>query len=244
MTRSASPCSWAAARASTRSRSRRRGRCSQPSIGDEATGQGRDRPRRGLEWELGAGAQRAGSGRPRRCRCPTSDGGCRPRSGRSTSSCRSCTARSERTAPCRGCSSSRACPTSARASPPRRSAWTRTCSRRSLRDSGIPVARNVTIRLGDADREPVRLPGLRQAARLGSSVGITKVHAAEELEPRSRSRAHDEKVLIEEFVDGIEVECSVLGNLARRRSPRSPARSSRTPSGTTTRPSTTRAAWT
>ena len=32
-----------------------------------------------------------------------------------------------------------------------------------LRDRGIPVARNETLRLGDEIREPVRLPGLRQA---------------------------------------------------------------------------------
>ena len=32
-----------------------------------------------------------------------------------------------------------------------------------LRDHGIPVTRNVTLRLGDEAAEPVRLPGLRQA---------------------------------------------------------------------------------
>ena len=32
-----------------------------------------------------------------------------------------------------------------------------------LRDNGIPVTRNVTLRLGDAAAEPVRLPGVREA---------------------------------------------------------------------------------
>jgi D-alanine-D-alanine ligase len=50
-------------------------------------------------------------------------------------------------------------------------------------------------------------------ARLGSSVGISKVHAEDELEPAiALARRHDDKVLIEEFVAGTEVECGVLGN--------------------------------
>ena len=62
----------------------------------------------------------------------------RRRSARSTSCCRSCTARSARTARCRASSSSPACPTSARASPRRRSAWTRTSSRRFSATAGSP----------------------------------------------------------------------------------------------------------
>src|SRR5207253_2299634 len=50
-------------------------------------------------------------------------------------------------------------------------------------------------------------------ARLGSSVGISKVHDERELEPAVMlARRHDEKVLVEEFVDGTEVEVGVLGN--------------------------------
>ncbi len=50
-------------------------------------------------------------------------------------------------------------------------------------------------------------------ARLGSSVGITKAHDEEELEDAvALAFRHDEKVLIEEFLDGIEVEVGVLGN--------------------------------
>ena len=50
-------------------------------------------------------------------------------------------------------------------------------------------------------------------ARLGSSVGISKVHDESELEPAvALARRHDEKVLVEEFVAGMEVECGVLGN--------------------------------
>ena len=82
-----------------------------------------------------------------------------------------------------------------------------------MRDRGIPVTRSVTLRNGDEPRNPFGYPVFVKPARLGSSVGITKVRSAEELAPAVElARTHDDKVLIEEFVDGVEVECSVLGN--------------------------------
>jgi D-alanine-D-alanine ligase len=82
-----------------------------------------------------------------------------------------------------------------------------------LRDRGIPVARNVTLRDGDAAEHPFSYPVFVKPARLGSSVGISKAHDAEELEAAvALARRHDDKVLIEELLDGVEVECGVLGN--------------------------------
>jgi D-alanine-D-alanine ligase len=82
-----------------------------------------------------------------------------------------------------------------------------------LRDSGIPVARHHAIRLGDPVTNPFGYPVFVKPARLGSSVGISKVHDESELEPAvALARRHDEKVLVEEFVVGMEVECGVLGN--------------------------------
>jgi D-alanine-D-alanine ligase len=82
-----------------------------------------------------------------------------------------------------------------------------------LRDSGIPVARHHAIRLGDPVSNPFGYPVFVKPARLGSSVGISKVHDQSELEPAvTLARRHDEKVLVEEFVVGMEVECGVLGN--------------------------------
>jgi D-alanine-D-alanine ligase len=82
-----------------------------------------------------------------------------------------------------------------------------------LRDRGVPVARNVTLRLGDPVGNPFDYPVFVKPARMGSSVGISKVRSAEELEAAVElARRHDEKVLIEEFVVGREVECGVLGN--------------------------------
>jgi len=82
-----------------------------------------------------------------------------------------------------------------------------------LRDRGIPVARNVTLRDGDPPHHPFSYPVFVKPARLGSSVGISKVLDEDELEPAvALARRHDDKVLIEELLDGIEVECGVLGN--------------------------------
>jgi D-alanine-D-alanine ligase len=82
-----------------------------------------------------------------------------------------------------------------------------------LRDRGIPVTRNVVIRMGDPPQNPFGYPVFVKPARLGSSVGITKARSPEELRAGVElAFRHDEKVLIEEFVTGVEVECGVLGN--------------------------------
>jgi D-alanine-D-alanine ligase len=82
-----------------------------------------------------------------------------------------------------------------------------------LRDRGIPVAQNVTLRDGDPPRHPFAYPVFVKPARLGSSVGISKAHDdAELVEAVALARRHDDKVLIEELLDGTEVECGVLGN--------------------------------
>jgi D-alanine-D-alanine ligase len=84
-----------------------------------------------------------------------------------------------------------------------------------MRDKGIPVAASVAVRRKDADRveSPFGFPLVVKPARLGSSVGISIVRSAGEL-PAAVALAfeHDEKILLEEFVRGVEVECSVLGN--------------------------------
>jgi D-alanine-D-alanine ligase len=83
-----------------------------------------------------------------------------------------------------------------------------------LRDHGVPVTENITLRIGDEPRNPFGYPCFVKPARLGSSVGITKAHDDDELR-RGVALAfeHDEKVLVEKLVSGIEVEVGVLGNL-------------------------------
>jgi D-alanine-D-alanine ligase len=82
-----------------------------------------------------------------------------------------------------------------------------------MRDRGVPVTRNITIRQGGKPQNPFGFPVFVKPARLGSSVGITKVTSEEGLAPAVElAFRHDEKVLVEEFVVGVEVECGVLGN--------------------------------
>jgi D-alanine-D-alanine ligase len=84
-----------------------------------------------------------------------------------------------------------------------------------MRDKGIPVVDSVTVRERHraAAENPFGYPVVVKPARLGSSVGISIARTQEELE-RGVALAfeHDEKILLEEFVAGVEVECSVLGN--------------------------------
>ena len=84
-----------------------------------------------------------------------------------------------------------------------------------LRDHSVPVTRNFTLRSGDEPDNPYGYPVFVKPARLGSSVGISKAHDENELRAAvALAFEHDEKVLVEEFVDGLEVEVGVLGNQA------------------------------
>jgi D-alanine-D-alanine ligase len=82
-----------------------------------------------------------------------------------------------------------------------------------MRDKGVPVVRSVTARRGASVENPFGYPVVVKPARLGSSVGISIVKAEAELPAAVElAFAHDEKILLEEHVSGVEVECGVLGN--------------------------------
>jgi D-alanine-D-alanine ligase len=91
-----------------------------------------------------------------------------------------------------------------------------------LAAAGIATARSVLFRARsvlDVDveaelaRAGIGLPCFVKPARLGSSVGISKVTGIDGLRPAlDLALQHDSKVLVEEMVGGIEVECGVLGN--------------------------------
>jgi D-alanine-D-alanine ligase len=84
-----------------------------------------------------------------------------------------------------------------------------------MRDKGVPVVDSITIldRHRDRAENPFGFPVVVKPARLGSSVGISIVKEPEQLGPAiDLALEHDEKILLEEFVGGVEVECSVLGN--------------------------------
>ena len=61
--------------------------------------------------------------------------------------------------------------------------------------------------------EKIKFPMFVKPSNSGSSVGISKVNSKEELEKAIiEASRFDKKILIEEGIDGREVECAVLGN--------------------------------
>lgn len=69
------------------------------------------------------------------------------------------------------------------------------------------------FRAREQELRPLGMPLFVKPARLGSSVGISKVSEFREL-PAAMAMAfrYDTKVLVEKGIDGREIECSVLGN--------------------------------
>ncbi len=90
--------------------------------------------------------------------------------------------------------------------------------KRLLRDAGIPIGKFLVYTQNDTIdfmgvSEKLGLPFFVKPANLGSSVGVYKVKNKEEFDNAVRGVfQYDTKILIEEFIDGREVECGVLGN--------------------------------
>jgi D-alanine-D-alanine ligase len=81
--------------------------------------------------------------------------------------------------------------------------------------AGIPQVDYAAVREGDdpAALERLGLPVFVKPARLGSSVGISKVSEPGELAGAlAAAFEHDPLVIVEAMAHGLEVECSVLGN--------------------------------
>ncbi len=93
------------------------------------------------------------------------------------------------------------------------------CKRLFLQ-AGIPTARFRTLykhRKKEIDFDSIAselgLPLFIKPARMGSSVGVHKVRDKREFEVAlDDAFQYDEKLLVEEAIDGREIECSVLGN--------------------------------
>src|SRR5690242_14279012 len=90
-----------------------------------------------------------------------------------------------------------------------------------FRDAGIPVCRWIvarateepTERLAKRIAETVGFPCFVKPANLGSSVGISKVKAADALAAAvDEAAAYDPKLVVEEAIVGREFEIAVLGN--------------------------------
>lgn len=92
--------------------------------------------------------------------------------------------------------------------------------KRLLRDAQIPIPDFLVFKKQqhpelqfDQITQRLGLPFFLKPANLGSSVGIHKVHSLAEFAPALEDAfSWDQKILIEEYIRGRELECSVLGN--------------------------------
>lgn len=88
----------------------------------------------------------------------------------------------------------------------------RSLERRRIETSPVVVVAEV--------EQHLRYPVFVKPANLGSSVGISKVHARGELAPAlALAAGYDTKVLVEQGVDARELECGVLGDSAAGATP-------------------------
>lgn len=92
--------------------------------------------------------------------------------------------------------------------------------KRLLRDAHIPTAKFICIHNHqlymwsfEKLKKELGLPFFVKPANAGSSVGISKVKEESDFSAAIRSAfQYDRKILVEEFIEGREIECSVLGN--------------------------------
>jgi D-alanine-D-alanine ligase len=91
--------------------------------------------------------------------------------------------------------------------------------KRLLKEAGLPIGKFRVFRAGEkipAYEEicaELGSPHFVKPANMGSSVGISKVHSRDEyLSAVKNAFLYDTKIIIEEFIPGRELECSVLGS--------------------------------
>jgi D-alanine-D-alanine ligase len=90
--------------------------------------------------------------------------------------------------------------------------------KRIFRDAGIPIGKFIAVRKGERInfnkiKKELGLPLFIKPANMGSSVGINKVKNKKEFRAAvNEAFKFDVKIVIEEFIPGREIECSVLGN--------------------------------
>lgn len=93
-------------------------------------------------------------------------------------------------------------------------------SKRLLKEAGLPVAKFMVYKKNQENeisfekiKKELSLPFFIKPANLGSSVGISKIKIKNEfLAAIKNAFSFDNKIIIEEFIKGKEIECAVLGN--------------------------------
>lgn len=90
--------------------------------------------------------------------------------------------------------------------------------KRLLKEAGLPVAKFLVTKLGEKISfsevsKKLGCPFFLKPANAGSSVGAHKIKTNKDFQTfLSDAFLYDTKVILEEFVKGREIECSVLGN--------------------------------
>jgi len=90
--------------------------------------------------------------------------------------------------------------------------------KRLLRDAGIAIGKFMVFERADKIsfarvKRTLGMPLFVKPANLGSSIGISKVTKPSQFNAAAKEAfSYDNKIVIEEFIDGREIECSVLGN--------------------------------
>jgi D-alanine-D-alanine ligase len=91
--------------------------------------------------------------------------------------------------------------------------------KRLLRDAGIPIGKFIVLKSSESIpdfqkiKDELELPFFVKPANMGSSVGVNKIHDESEYKNGlSKAFDFDTKIILEEFIEGREIECSVLGN--------------------------------
>lgn len=91
--------------------------------------------------------------------------------------------------------------------------------KRLLRDAGIPIGKFIVLKSHkpildfQKIKDEIGLPFFVKPANMGSSVGVSKIHNETEYKSSiSKAFDFDTKIIIEEYIKGREIECSVLGN--------------------------------
>jgi D-alanine-D-alanine ligase len=93
-------------------------------------------------------------------------------------------------------------------------------TKRLLRDAGLPIPKFVALKRHETSthsfealKKELGLPFFLKPANMGSSVGVHKITTPEKFTTAIKDAfQYDLKVMVEEFIEGREIECAILGN--------------------------------
>lgn len=93
-------------------------------------------------------------------------------------------------------------------------------TKRLLRDAGLAIPKFVSLKRHETSthnfealKKELGLPFFLKPANMGSSVGVHKITSAEKFTSSIKDAfQYDTKVMVEEFIEGREIECAILGN--------------------------------